>query len=394
MKKLIICLLLVLSLPFTLVGASGSAIAGDGRVAGTASVGHSSAPCDEIPEPGRWANAGVPDEGLEDFRVTVHRGAAELAPENTIPAFEYAIAYGLDMIEVDIQQTRDGRYVVFHDFNLKKRTGQDGLIPLMTYEEVKAINTVGDDGDRWKGTAYDPSYMPDLEEVLALASKHGVGINFDLKESVYNTASVALLAAQYPGVIERSIFQPYVPARAEQIVAAVPEAQIMFNPQIDTPPAALYVAGAEYDWFGSDLSRYPAEAIVAVHDACDFVQPNVYSDDRTQEAAELEEALARGADGAMVNHPDIAADVLNEPIATSIVMRDSQACLVGHRELGLPGKALIVDGTTMTTGVGGCVTVGPAWAAIDFAGDGSALPSSLSSATQDKKEKDKDKNKP
>lgn len=336
--------------------------------------------CDEVPEPQRWVDAGTPDEGVEDFRITVHRGATRHAPENTIPAFEYAIAYGLDMIEVDVQQTLDGRYVVFHDYDLKNRTGQDGLIQLMTYDEVKSINTVGDEGDPWKGSAYDPSYMPDLEEVLALASKHDVGISFDLKESVYNTASVALLAAEYPGVIERSIFHPYVPGRAEQIVAAVPEAQILVTPywsELMVTPASYYAAAAEYDWFGSDLAWYPPEAIVAIHDACDYVLPNVYSDDQAKETAGLEAALAAGADGAMVNHPEVAADVLNEPVQTSIAVSGSQACLVGFHDLGLPGKTLTVDGMTMTSGVGGCVEVPAAWSSIVFAGDGSAQPSSI-----------------
>lgn len=335
--------------------------------------------CTEVPELARWQAAGTPDDGMADKRITVHRGAAQLAPENTIPAYEYAIAYGVDMIEIDVQQTVDGRYLVFHDFNIEGRTGRPGLMQVMTRDEAKAINIVGGGslGSRWKGSAYDPSYMPDLEEVLALASQHAVGINFDLKESVYDAAHVALLAAEYPGVIERSIFQPYVPVRAEQILAAVPDASIMINPQFPTPAAALYAAGAEYDWFGSDQSWYPAEAIVAIHDACDLVQPNVYSDDKTREAADLQTALDVGADGAMVNNPDVAADLLNEPVATSIVVSGHQACLLGHNDLGLPGKALDSGGTTVVTGVGGCVPIPDAWTSITFAGDGSALGSSV-----------------
>lgn len=366
-KKLVVCLAAA-CLVASLTGTAPAKDLGSGDV------------CDQVPEPQRWVDAGTPDSGREDFQITVHRGATRHAPENTIPAFEYAIAYGLPMIEVDVQQTLDGRYVVFHDYDLKNRTGQDGLIQLMTYDEVKSINTVGDEGDPWKGSAYDPSYMPDLEEVLALASEHGVGISFDLKESVYNTASVALLAAEYPGVIERSIFQPYVPGRAEQIVAAVPEAQILSTPywsELTVSPASYYAAGAEYDWFGSNLEWFPPEAIVAIHDACDFVQPVVYSDDQAKETAGLEAALAAGADGAMVNHPEVAADVLNEPVATSIAVHGSQACLVGFHDLGLPGKTLVVDGTTMTSGVGGCVEVPAGWSSIVFAGDGSAQPSSV-----------------
>jgi glycerophosphoryl diester phosphodiesterase len=355
-------------------------VAAAGLFGVAAPAGSSPTPCDQIPELDRWQDAGVPDEGAEDMRITVHRGAARLAPENTIPAFEYAIAYDLDMIEVDVQQTLDGRYVVFHDYDVEKKTDGSGLIPLMTYDEVKALNVA--DNQTWKGSEYDPSYMPDLEDVLAMASEHEVGINFDLKESVWNAAGVALLATRYPGVIERSIFQPYVPGRTEQIIAAAPEAKVMFNAQFDTPPALLYGAGAEYDWFGGELSLYPPEAIVAAHDACDFVQPNVYSDDKSAEAAELERARSIGADGAMVNNPDVAAAVLARPVSTSIEIEEEAACLLGHHGLGLPGKTLSIDGSAATTAKGGCVPLPSEWSSVTFEGDDSALAGSAEADTE------------
>jgi len=332
--------------------------------------------CEEMPEPGRWEAAGTPDPGLDPMRITVHRGAANLAPEDTIPAFEYAIAYGMDMIEVDVQQTADGRYVVLHDYEVGDKTDGSGYIFTMTYQQATSLNAA--DNDRWRGGEYDPTPVPGLEEVLALASEHEVGINFDLKESVWNAAGVALLAREFPGVVERSIFQPYVPGRTEQILAVAPEATVMFNSQYEgTPPAALYALGAEYDWFGSSLPNFPPEAIVAIHDACDLVQPNVYQGDVTgTEAGDLAYARSIGADGAMVNNPQVAAEVLGRPVETSIRLEPDagRACLVGHHDLGLPAKPLDVDGINLTSARGGCVpwSGGP----VSFAGDGSALASS------------------
>lgn len=48
-----------------------------------------------------------------------HRGGAALKPENTLSAFADAIARGLDGAELDVQLTRDGHIIVFHDFRLK-----------------------------------------------------------------------------------------------------------------------------------------------------------------------------------------------------------------------------------------------------------------------------------
>jgi glycerophosphoryl diester phosphodiesterase len=335
-------------------------------------------PCLRVPDVARWLDAGEPDEGLAQPRITVHRGAMHLAPENTIAAYEYAIAYDMPMIEVDIHQTIDGRYVVFHDLEVDAKTDGSGYLPLMTAGEALALNVA--DNDRWRGSAYDPSRMPLLEEVLALAEEHEVGINFDLKESVINAAGVALLARRYEGVIERSIFQPYVPGRTEQILAVAPNAAVMMNNQLDehAPPALFYALGLQYRWFGSSLRGFSPESIAAIHDACSFVQPNVYQGHVTgSEAGDLAHALAIGADGAMVNRPEVAAEVLGRPVATTITVEGGAACLLGHRGLGLPGKVLDVDGTALTTGRGGCVDLPADAASVRFAGDGSAQPSAV-----------------
>ena len=55
-----------------------------------------------------------------------HRGASGLAPENTILGFWTAIASGADIIELDIQVTKDQQLVVFHDRSLERITGDQG----------------------------------------------------------------------------------------------------------------------------------------------------------------------------------------------------------------------------------------------------------------------------
>lgn len=67
-----------------------------------------------------------------------HRGASDHAPENTRAAFDLAIGIGADMIETDVQVTRDGQTVLFHD-QLVNRTS-DGMRPLAphTLAELRA----------------------------------------------------------------------------------------------------------------------------------------------------------------------------------------------------------------------------------------------------------------
>ena len=51
-----------------------------------------------------------------DMEILAHRGASGTAPENTIAAFKKALVDGWDGFEFDIQQTKDGKIVVFHDW--------------------------------------------------------------------------------------------------------------------------------------------------------------------------------------------------------------------------------------------------------------------------------------
>jgi glycerophosphoryl diester phosphodiesterase len=335
--------------------------------------------CDQSPEPDRWEDAGEPDRGLENMVIAAHRGAAELAPENTLDAYRYAIAYGVEMIEVDVQQTLDGRYVSFHDTTVDAKTDGSGNIALMTYEEVRALNAAAN--EKWAGSEYDPAQIPSLEEVLDLARATGTGIYFDIKESVTNPVGVADTAEAY-GLVENSAFLTYEPARAALIRAAHLDAPIMLsNPDPRIPPEMLYAIGQDYRWFGSSLPNYSPEKVAAVHDACGLVIPNVYQGDVTgSEAGDLLHARSIGADGAQVNNPDVVAEALEEPVLTRIEVDadGSRACLLDEEHgFGLPLKQLTVQGVTIGTRRGGCAVLPEDFVAgaIRFEGDGSALPS-------------------
>src|SRR5256885_10157805 len=54
-----------------------------------------------------------------------HRGGAGLFPENTLTAFRNAVALGCDGAELDVQLSRDGEVVVFHDLCLKPEMCRD-----------------------------------------------------------------------------------------------------------------------------------------------------------------------------------------------------------------------------------------------------------------------------
>lgn len=115
-----------------------------------------------------------------------HRGARAVRPENTLPAFEYAISMGTDFLELDLAVTRDGVLVVSHDpaMNRKICQGPEGetAIHKLTLAQVREWDC---------GTLRNPEFknqqpvpgakVPTLDEVLALAPKGSFGFNIETK---------------------------------------------------------------------------------------------------------------------------------------------------------------------------------------------------------------------
>lgn len=91
--------------------------------------------------------------------VIAHRGASAAEPENTLRAFELAIRQGAQMIELDLQLTRDNRVVVIHDPVLNHTTDLKGRVDQLSLAEVKRA-------DAGKGER-----VPTLEETLDLTRK-------------------------------------------------------------------------------------------------------------------------------------------------------------------------------------------------------------------------------
>jgi len=73
-------------------------------------------------------------------RVFGHRGAAGLAPENTLPSFALALALGADVLELDVHASRDGVIVVMHDPSLERTTNGVGLVREQSLYELQRLD--------------------------------------------------------------------------------------------------------------------------------------------------------------------------------------------------------------------------------------------------------------
>jgi glycerophosphoryl diester phosphodiesterase len=97
-----------------------------------------------------------------------HRGGAGLAPENTLAAFRRALELGADVLELDLQVTRDGEVVVFHDETLDRTTDGRGPVRDRTLEELRRLDAGGKFHARFAGER-----IPTLRDVLALVGATG-----------------------------------------------------------------------------------------------------------------------------------------------------------------------------------------------------------------------------
>lgn len=74
------------------------------------------------------------------LRVIGHRGAAGVAPENTVPSFERAVRAGADAVELDLHGTRDGHLVVIHDPEADRTTDGTGPVEEMSLSDLRALD--------------------------------------------------------------------------------------------------------------------------------------------------------------------------------------------------------------------------------------------------------------
>ena len=72
-----------------------------------------------------------------------HRGASDYAPENTLSSFYLGLQQGANGIETDVQKTKDGVLVLFHDDTVDRVTNGSGKLCDYTYDELKTLKITG-----------------------------------------------------------------------------------------------------------------------------------------------------------------------------------------------------------------------------------------------------------
>ena len=115
---------------------------------------------------------------LREYRPlsVAHRGHSIEYPENTLEAYRKAIELGIEMIECDVNITRDGKLVMMHDSTLDRTTNGMGRVSAATWDEIQGLDA---------GRKFNPEFagvrVPTTEETLLLYKEAGNLSCFEVK---------------------------------------------------------------------------------------------------------------------------------------------------------------------------------------------------------------------
>lgn len=342
------------------------------------------APCVPTPSRAPWLPGSDPGPAAAEPFLSAHRGGTNLAPQQTAEAHRSALAFGVDVTEVDLHVLADGGLASFHD----KTTADGRTIGTLTTAEFKNLNAAS---GHWAATEFSPARYLLFHEVLAIVVAGGPGVGLDIEFKDLDVGSNGGTNPRLPyaevaqavadaGLMDTSIWQynQTQPDLVNAVRQADPAARFNYNILEAEPPAQLFAQASVMDFsYGSSLIKFTPERLAAIHDGCAIAVPHSYDEGPELEADQIRLGRSLGVDGFQTNQADVAADALDRPVTSEWVRHDSdpgRTCLVSTvNGYGLLGRTVSLDdGQTLLVGPGGCVTAGRRLAT--FAGDGAALP--------------------
>lgn len=157
------------------------------------------------------------------FGIVCHRGANTIAPENTLPALECALAAGFDVIEVDLHVATDGEIVVFHDPVLERTTNGTGPVAQQSLAALRKL-----DAGCWFDPFFEGTRIPTLEEVLDLLQRYDGRAYLEFKSA---PPAPVLDRVEKTGLLNRVFFWSFNRDYLKKLRQLSPAAQIMARRQ-------------------------------------------------------------------------------------------------------------------------------------------------------------------
>lgn len=242
-------------------------------------------------------------QGINLPFVIGHRGAAGLAPENTLMSLRRARAEGATWVEFDVMLTRYGVSILFHDSTVDRTTNGVGVVEELSLSELRRL-----DAGEWFSPEFKGERIPTFPEAMVTLASEGLGANVEIKPAKGAERETAIAVAH---VIKSNwpdnVATPVISSFSEDSIA-VAQAEI---PEI---PRAMLFWKLPDDW-RDIVGKYDCSAIhisdkhvteeLIVEAGKMGLPVRVYTVNDPTRASELR---AMGAQSIFTDRPDLIKD--------------------------------------------------------------------------------------
>lgn len=243
-----------------------------------------------------------------DSFVIAHRGSSLVAPENTMAAIQKAVDDGADWVEIDVQETADGKVVVFHDSDFK-RVGGDSL----EIWNARSNDLSGIDIGSWFGPEFSKETTPSLRETLeACRDKSGVLIELKYYGHDKNLEQRVIDIVEQAGMVD----QVMVMSLSYPAVQKVRKLRPTWKIGLLSTVALGDITKLDVDFLGLNSRAATKRLIERAHK--NEMEVYVWT---VNDPIEISTMISRGADGLITDAPDVALTVLEQRGELSLTER-------------------------------------------------------------------------
>jgi glycerophosphoryl diester phosphodiesterase len=204
--------------------------------------------------------------GPKRILVIGHRGAEALAPENTWAALQQGCESGADLLELDVQLTRNQEAIVFHDFTLQPKLGDPRWVREMTWQELQTL-----DVGSWFDPAFATERIPRFADVLNWA-RGRIALQVDLKHGFVEPRDdrlemKALDLIEAAGMLDQVVISSWDHVALMRIQARCPQVVLGVNlrPRVPDPLGAIAPVNAR--WVSVPWSQVDRGTVKRLQDA-------------------------------------------------------------------------------------------------------------------------------
>ncbi|HWL97339.1 MAG TPA: glycerophosphodiester phosphodiesterase family protein [Nocardioidaceae bacterium] len=250
-----------------------------------------------------------------DVEVIAHRGSSGAAPENTLAAVRLAIRHDSDVVENDIQRTRDGELVIIHDTTLDRTTDVEQVFPArapwnvgdFTLEEIKRL-----DAGSWFAPRFAGQEVPTLEEwVNTVGRKAGMllepkspalypGIERDLDKELRSLPAFNRALRD-----DRVVMQSFDHVWLRQYKDLAPDVPVGLLYGTDPTEAEITAAATWAQQINPALGAIDEDTVERIH--AHGLETHVWTVNAGQD---MYTAIEWQVDGVITNYPQVLRDII------------------------------------------------------------------------------------